>query len=170
VLERLTKLFDSNEKELRRLRPLVQAINALEPEVSKLSDGELQAKTGEFRQRLDQGATLDDLLPEAFAVVREAARRVLGMRPYDVQLMGGIVLHQGRIAEMKTGEGKTLVATLPVYLNALTGRGVHVVTVNDYLARRDAEWMGRHLPLSGPLGGHHRPRPGPGRAPPGLRL
>jgi len=106
VLERLTKLFDSNEKELRRLRPLVQAINALEPEVSKLSDGELQAKTGEFRQRLDQGATLDDLLPEAFAVVREAARRVLGMRPYDVQLMGGIVLHQGRIAEMKTGEGK----------------------------------------------------------------
>jgi len=151
VLERLTKLFDSNEKELRRLRPLVQAINALEPEVSKLSDGELQAKTGEFRQRLDQGATLDDLLPEAFAVVREAARRVLGMRPYDVQLMGGIVLHQGRIAEMKTGEGKTLVATLPVYLNALTGRGVHVVTVNDYLARRDAEWMGaiyRFLGLS----------------------
>ena len=151
MLERLTKLFDSNEKELRRLRPLVQAINALEPEVSKLSDGELQAKTGEFRQRLDQGATLDDLLPEAFAVVREAARRVLGMRPYDVQLMGGIVLHQGRIAEMKTGEGKTLVATLPVYLNALTGRGVHVVTVNDYLARRDAEWMGaiyRFLGLS----------------------
>ena len=110
--------------------------------MSKLSDGELQAKTAEFRQRLAQGATLDDLLPEAFAVVREAARRTLGMRHFDVQLMGGIVLHQGRIAEMKTGEGKTLVATLPVYLNALTGRGVHVVTVNDYLARRDAEWMG----------------------------
>jgi len=151
VLERLTKLFDSNEKEIRRLRQQVQAINALEPEVSKLSDAELQAKTAVFRERLARGATLDELLPEAFAVVRETARRVLGMRPYDVQLMGGIVLHQGRIAEMKTGEGKTLAATLPVYLNALAGRGVHVVTVNDYLARRDAEWMGaiyRFLGLS----------------------
>ncbi|BAS28775.1 preprotein translocase subunit SecA [Limnochorda pilosa] len=151
MLEQLSKLFDSNEKEIRRLRPRVEQINALEPEVSGLSDAELQAKTGEFRQRLEQGASLDDLLPEAFAVVREASRRVLGMRPFDVQLMGGIVLHEGRIAEMKTGEGKTLAATLPVYLNALAGKGVHVVTVNDYLARRDAEWMGaiyRFLGLS----------------------
>ncbi|HFC97180.1 MAG TPA: preprotein translocase subunit SecA [Thermosulfurimonas dismutans] len=140
-----------NERELKKLRPLVERINALEPEMRRLKDHELAAKTAEFRERLSRGATLDDLLPEAFAVVREAARRVLGMRHFDVQLMGGIVLHQGKIAEMKTGEGKTLVATLPAYLNALVGRGVHIVTVNDYLARRDAEWMGavyRFLGLS----------------------
>ncbi len=112
---------------------------------------------------------LDDLLPEAFAVVREASTRVLGMRPFDVQLIGGIVLHQGKIAEMKTGEGKTLVATMPAYLNALTGKGVHIVTVNDYLARRDARWMGGIYRFLGLTGGHHRPRPGRQRAPPGLR-
>src|SRR2546422_1027651 len=132
-----------NERELKRLRPLVGEINALEPEIAVLSDEQLRAKTAEFRQRLANGETLDDLLVEAFAVVREAGRRVLNMRHFDVQLIGGVVLHQGKIAEMKTGEGKTLVATLPAYLNALTGNGVHVVTVNDYLARRDAEWMGQ---------------------------
>jgi len=131
-----------NERELKKLKPIVQKINALEPEIQKLSDAELARKTVEFKERLERGATLDELLPEAFAVVREAARRILGMRHFDVQLMGGIVLHQGKIAEMKTGEGKTLVATLPAYLNALTGKGVHIVTVNDYLAKRDAEWMG----------------------------
>jgi preprotein translocase subunit SecA len=140
----LKKFFGTkHERELKRLRPIVDAVNALEPEMKKLSDAELQAKTPELKQRLDNGATLDDLLIEAFAAVREAGRRVLGMRHYDVQLIGGIVLHQGKIAEMKTGEGKTLVATLPCYLNALEGKGVHVVTVNDYLARRDAEWMGK---------------------------
>ena len=140
----LNKVFGTrHDREVKRLRPLVQRINDLEPSVARLSDQELQAKTPEFKERLDRGESLDSLLPEAFAVVREAAKRTLGMRPFDVQLMGGIVLHQGKIAEMKTGEGKTLVATLPVYLNALTGRGVHVVTVNDYLARRDAEWMGQ---------------------------
>ena len=139
----LTKLFGSkNERELGRLAPLVDQINSLESEMSSLSDAELAGTTALFRQRLDQGAELDDLLPEAFAVVREASVRTLGMRPFDVQLIGGIVLHQGKISEMKTGEGKTLAATMPVYLNALTGRGVHVVTVNDYLARRDSEWMG----------------------------
>src|SRR5687768_6833448 len=132
-----------NEREIKRLRPLVAEINALEPAIKPLTDEQLRAKTTEFRQRLADGATLDDLLPEAFAVVREAGRRVLNMRHFDVQLMGGMVLHKGTIAEMKTGEGKTLVATLPVYLNALEGNGVHVVTVNDYLARRDSEWMGR---------------------------
>src|SRR5881409_669000 len=132
-----------NERELKRLRPLVGEINALEPEIAALSDEQLRAKTAEFRQRLAEGETLDDLLVEAFAVVREAGKRVLNMRHFDVQLIGGAVLHKGRIAEMKTGEGKTLVATLPVYLNALGGRGVHVVTVNDYLAKRDSEWMGR---------------------------
>src|SRR5687767_3436562 len=132
-----------NEREIKRLRPLVAEINALEPTIKPLTDEQLRAKTTEFRQRLADGATLDDLLPEAFAVVREAGRRVLNMRHFDVQLMGGMVLHSGKIAEMKTGEGKTLVATLPVYLNALEGKGVHVVTVNDYLARRDSEWMGR---------------------------
>ena len=142
MLGLLKRLFDPTDKELQRLRELVVEINEYEPEISRLSDADLRAKTGEFRQRLENGATLDDLLPEAFAVVREAAKRTLGMRHFDVQLMGGIVLHQGRIAEMKTGEGKTLVATLPIYLNALTGKGVHLVTVNDYLARRDAEWMG----------------------------
>ncbi|RUM86948.1 MAG: preprotein translocase subunit SecA [Thermodesulfatator sp.] len=131
-----------NERELKKLQPVVGRINALEPEMRKLSDAQLAAKTAEFKERLDRGASLDELLPEAFAVVREVSRRVLGLRHFDVQLLGGIVLHQGKIAEMKTGEGKTLVATLPAYLNALTGRGVHIVTVNDYLARRDAEWMG----------------------------
>lgn len=131
-----------NERELKKLQPIVNAINELEPRISKLTDAELQAKTAEFKEKLSQGATLDDLLIEAFAVVRETAKRTLNMRHFDVQLMGGIVLHQGKIAEMKTGEGKTLVATLPAYLNALTGEGVHIVTVNDYLARRDTEWMG----------------------------
>ncbi|MDX1983000.1 MAG: preprotein translocase subunit SecA [Bryobacteraceae bacterium] len=140
----LAKIFGTkNEREVKKLLPMKEAINVLEPEMQKLSDAELAAKTATFKQRLEQGATLDDLLFEAFAVGREAGKRVLGMRHYDVQLMGGIVLHQGKIAEMRTGEGKTLVATLPVYLNALTGKGVHVVTVNDYLARRDAEWMGK---------------------------
>src|SRR3954468_24616044 len=138
------KLFGtSNERAVRRMQPIVNAINALEPKMQKLSDAELQAKTAEFKQKLDNGATLDDLLIEAFAALREASRRVLKMRHYDVQLMGGMVLHKGSIAEMRTGEGKTLVATLPVYLNALEGKGVHLITVNDYLAKRDAEWMGR---------------------------
>ncbi len=131
-----------NEREIKRLKPIVARINALEPEIQKLSNEELKAKTKEFKERLSRGESLDALLPEAFAVVREAGRRVLGMRHFDVQLMGGIVLHEGKIAEMKTGEGKTLVATLPAYLNALTGKGVHIVTVNDYLAKRDAKWMG----------------------------
>jgi preprotein translocase subunit SecA len=132
-----------NEREIKRLRPLVAEINALEPQIQSLTDEQLRDKTTEFRTRVAEGATVDDLLAEAFAVVREAGRRVLNMRHFDVQLMGGMVLHAGRIAEMKTGEGKTLVATLPAYLNALEGKGVHVVTVNDYLARRDSEWMGR---------------------------
>jgi preprotein translocase subunit SecA len=132
-----------NERELKRIRPLIAEINAKEPEIQALTDEELRARTVEFRHRLAQGQTLEDLLPEAFAVVREAGRRTLNMRHFDVQLIGGIVLHRGKIAEMKTGEGKTLVATLPAYLNALEGKGVHVVTVNDYLARRDSEWMGR---------------------------
>src|SRR6266699_762221 len=132
-----------NDRELKRLRPLVEQINALEPSVQPLSDDALRGKTAEFKQRFANGETLDDLLPEAFAVVREIGRRVLNMRHFDVQLVGGAVLHAGKIAEMKTGEGKTLVATLPAYLNALEGKGVHVVTVNDYLARRDSEWMGR---------------------------
>ncbi len=130
-------------RELKRVMPLVDQIEALEPEVKALSDNELKGKTAEFKKRLEDGETLDDIMPEAFAVVREASVRVLGMRHFRVQLIGGIVLHQGRISEMKTGEGKTLVATLPVYLNALEGKGVHVVTVNDYLARRDSEWMGK---------------------------
>jgi len=139
----LQKIFGSkNERELNRLKPLIRAINELEPEVAQLSDSQLQAKTAEFRERLAGGETLADLLTEAFAVVREVARRTLGQRHFDVQLVGGIVLHEGKIAEMKTGEGKTLASTLPVYLNALTGKGVHVVTVNDYLAKRDAAWMG----------------------------
>ena len=133
----------SNERELKRRQPLVAKINELEPHFEGMSDADLQGLTADFRTRLNQGESLDDLLPEAFAVVREASKRVLGMRHFDVQLVGGMVLHQGRIAEMKTGEGKTLVATLPSYLNALTGKGVHVVTVNDYLARRDSEWMGK---------------------------
>ncbi len=140
----LTKLFGSrNERILKEMYPVVDRINALEESLKSLSDDELKAKTDEFRQRLANGASVDDLLPEAFAVAREASVRVLGMRHFDVQLIGGMVLNSGKIAEMKTGEGKTLMATLPVYLNALTGRGVHVVTVNDYLAARDAEWMGK---------------------------
>jgi preprotein translocase subunit SecA len=138
-----TLLGDPNARKLKKYQPLVAEVALLEEEIQPLSDQELRGKTTEFKQRLDQGETLDDLLPEAFAVVREAARRVLGMRHFDVQILGGIILHTGQIAEMKTGEGKTLVATLPAYLNALTGKGVHVVTVNDYLARRDAEWMGQ---------------------------
>ncbi|OGT58567.1 MAG: preprotein translocase subunit SecA, partial [Gammaproteobacteria bacterium RIFCSPHIGHO2_12_FULL_63_22] len=140
----LTRIFGSrNERLLRQFQKNVARINAMEPELEKLSDSELQAKTAEFKQRIAEGATLDQLLPEAFAVCREASRRVLGMRHYDVQMVGGMVLHSGRISEMRTGEGKTLVATLPVYLNALSGKGVHLVTVNDYLARRDAAWMGK---------------------------
>ena len=132
-----------SQKEVKRIKPIVDKINGFEETISKLSDSELRNKTNEFKKMLSEGKTLDDILPEAFAVVREAAKRVLGMRHFDVQLIGGIILHQGRIAEMKTGEGKTLVATLPVYLNALTGKGVHVITVNDYLAKRDSEWMGK---------------------------
>src|ERR1043166_1089516 len=166
----LTSIFGSkHDRDVKRMVPIVHQINALEPEISQLSDDGLREKTKEFRERLrpvvealdaakkevprdeyaikaaqaDLQAALDDLLPEAFAVAREGGKRILNMRHFDVQLMGGIVPHRGKIAEMKTGEGKTLVATLPVYLNALTGRGVHVVTVNDYLARRDSEWMGR---------------------------
>ena len=139
-----TKVFGTySQRELKSIYPIVDKITALEDEYKQLTDAELQAKTPEFKARLANGETLDDILPEAFAAVREAADRVLGMRPYPVQLVGGIVLHQGRIAEMKTGEGKTLVATLPAYLNALTGEGVHIVTVNDYLAKRDSEWMGK---------------------------
>ena len=140
----IQKIFGTHsENELKRIYPIVDAIEALEPEMQKLSDQELKEKTKEFKRRLEEGETLDDLLPEAFAAVREAAVRTLGMRHYRVQLIGGIILHQGRIAEMKTGEGKTLVSTLPAYLNALTGEGVQIVTVNDYLAKRDAEWMGQ---------------------------
>ena len=144
VLSYLTKIFGSkNERELRKIQPLVDQINALEPQIKALSDDALRAQTGIFKERLDDGAPLDDLLPEAFATVREASWRTLKMRHFDVQLIGGMILHKGRIAEMKTGEGKTLVATLPAYLNSLTGKGVHIVTVNDYLARRDTEWMGQ---------------------------
>ena len=140
----LTKIFGSrNDRLLKQYRKTVERINALESSLESLSDDELRGKTDLFRQRLAQGATLDELLPEAFAVVREGSKRVMRMRHFDVQLMGGMALHQGKIAEMRTGEGKTLTATLPVYLNALSGNGVHVVTVNDYLAQRDAQWMGR---------------------------
>jgi len=137
------KIFgDPNEKELKRLQPIVEKISSYEPDISKLNDGELKNKTTEFKERLDKGETLDDIFPEAFAVVREVAKRVTKMRPFDVQLIGGIILHQGKIAEMATGEGKTLVATMPAYLNALSGNSVHIVTVNDYLAKRDRYWMG----------------------------
>ncbi len=140
----IEKIFGTHsENELKRIYPIVDRIEELEPEMQALSDEELKAKTREFRQRLEDGETMDDILPEAFAAVREAAVRSLGMRPYRVQLIGGVILHQGRIAEMRTGEGKTLVSTLPAYLNALPGKGVHIVTVNDYLAKRDAEWMGK---------------------------
>ena len=131
-----------NDRELKRLDNYVREINALEPDTQKLSDDELKNKTQEFKNRLNQGESLEDILPETFAVVREVGKRTLNMRHFDVQLIGGVVLHEGKIAEMKTGEGKTLVATLPIYLNALTGKGVHLITVNDYLARRDSEWMG----------------------------
>ena len=140
----LTKIFGTaSQREIKKIQPTVDKILAMEEEYKALSEEALKAKTQEFKDRLSAGETLDDILPEAFAAIREAADRVLGMRPYPVQLIGGIVLHQGRIAEMKTGEGKTLVAILPCYLNALTGNGVHVVTVNDYLAKRDSEWMGK---------------------------
>src|SRR5690554_6141771 len=139
----LNKIFDFNKRELKRLEKMADKIDALAPEMERLSDEQLRAKTDEFKNRLQNGETLDDLLIEAFAVVREASRRVLGLYPYKVQLMGGIVLHEGNIAEMKTGEGKTLTSTMPVYLNALAGEGVHVITVNDYLARRDAMEMGK---------------------------
>src|SRR5829696_2343405 len=138
-----------NERDLKKIRPMVAEVNAKEPEIAKLSDSQLREKTEQFRQRLTAGESIDDLLPDAFAVVREAGKRILNMRHFDVQLIGGVVLHRGRIAEMVTGEGKTLVATLPAYLNALESKGVHVVTVNDYLARRDCEWM---LPIYNALG------------------
>ena len=145
----LTSVFGSrNERLVKQLDKVAQKVNALEPEMQKLTDAELQARTPHFKQRVADGESLDKLLPEVFAVCREASRRVLGMRHYDVQLIGGMVLHMGKIAEMRTGEGKTLVATLPVYLNALEGKGVHVVTVNDYLARRDAAQMGKLYNLS----------------------
>ena len=140
----LTKIFGNySAKEIKRILPLQQAVLALEDQYKALSDDELREKTNEFKERLAGGATLDDILPEAFAACREASDRVLGLRHFPVQILGGIILHQGRISEMKTGEGKTLVATLPAYLNALSGKGVHIVTVNDYLARRDSEWMGK---------------------------
>jgi len=138
------KIFGSkNQRELKKLAPIVDQINQLEAKIKPKSDDELKAMTADFKRRIDKGATLDEILPEAYAVVREASVRTTGMRHYDVQMIGGMVLHNGKIAEMRTGEGKTLVATLPTYLNALLGKGVHVVTVNDYLAKRDAEWMGR---------------------------
>ncbi|NBU22263.1 hypothetical protein EBS43_12760, partial [bacterium] len=145
VLQNIAKkIFGTqNERELKSIYPIVERINQLEGQIKPLSDAQLQGKTAEFKQRLANGETLDQILPEAFAVVREAAWRVIGQRHYDVQLIGGITLHRGRIAEMRTGEGKTLVATLPCYLNALEGKGVHVITVNDYLARRDSSWMGK---------------------------
>jgi preprotein translocase subunit SecA len=139
----LKKIFGTkHERDVKRMLPVVAAINALEPAMQALDDESLRGKTDELRKRLADGAEIDEVLPEAFAVCREAARRALGMRHFDVQLIGGMVLHDGKIAEMATGEGKTLVATLPAYLNALTGKGVHIVTVNDYLAKRDAQWMG----------------------------
>ena len=139
----LARIFGtSKDREVKRLTPVLDAVSGHENTCSALTNAELRAKTGEFKGRLANGESLDDLLPEAFAVTREAAKRVTGMRPFDVQVLGGIVLHHGAIAEMLTGEGKTLVATMPLYLNALTGRGAHLITVNDYLARRDSEWMG----------------------------
>ncbi|MBR3575998.1 MAG: preprotein translocase subunit SecA, partial [Clostridia bacterium] len=140
----IEKIFGTySSRELKRIMPIVDKINGFEEATAQLSDSELKAKTEEFKTRYKNGESLDSILPEAFSVVREAAGRVLGMRHFTVQLIGGIVLHQGRIAEMKTGEGKTLVATLPAYLNAITGDGVYIVTVNDYLAKRDSEWMGK---------------------------
>src|SRR4029078_5968536 len=145
-----SKVFGSlNDRKLKKYGPVVAQINALEPEVAALTDDELRGRTAAFRARVEAGAELDDLIPEAFVTVREAAKRTLGQRHFDVQLIGGMILHEGQIAEMKTGEGKTLVATMTVYLNALAGRGVHVVTVNDYLARRDADWMGKSYKFLG---------------------
>jgi preprotein translocase subunit SecA len=139
----INSIFGSqNERTLKQLKPIVDAVNAVEPKIAALTDDALKAKTAEFKERLSKGETLDDLLVEAFACVREASKRTIGLRHFDTQIIGGCVLHQGKIGEMKTGEGKTLVATLPVYLNALEGKGVHVVTVNDYLAKRDMTWMG----------------------------
>ena len=140
----LTKVFGSkNERELKKFKPVVDKINALETEIKGLSDDQLRAQTLLFKDRLAKGESLDDILPEVFATVREASVRTIKQRPFDAQLIGGIVLHRGKIAEMKTGEGKTLAATLPAYLNALSGKGVHIITVNDYLAKRDTEWMGQ---------------------------
>ena len=139
-----SKVFGTrSQREVKRIMPLVEKTESYQSQMQQLTDEQLRDKTREYKKRLAEGATLDDLLPEAFATVREAAKRVLGMEHYRVQIIGGIILHQGRIAEMKTGEGKTLVSTLPAYLNALEGKGVHIVTVNDYLAKRDAEWMGK---------------------------
>src|SRR5437773_2409955 len=145
MLDTIVKKFvgSKTDREVKKIEPIIRKINSLEPQTSSLTNEQLQARTAEFKQRLAQGETIEDILPEAFAVVREAGKRVLNMRHFDVQLIGGYALHQGRISEMKTGEGKTLVATAPAYVNALEGKGVHVVTVNDYLARRDSEWMGR---------------------------
>src|ERR1700710_3025901 len=161
-LDFLKKIFGSqNERTLKKLRPIVEKVNTFEPAISALSDADLRAKTQEFKDRLAKGETLDDLLPEAFATVREASKRVMKMRHFDVQLLGGMARHNGKISEMRTGEGKTLTATLPVYLNALSGKGVHVVTVNDYLASRDAKWMGRlygYLGLSTGITLPHMPR------------
>ena len=140
----LSKIVGTHsEREVKRVIPIVNKIESMEPEMEKLSDEELRGKTDEFKKRLAEGETLDDILPEAYAVVREASKRTIGLRHFRVQLIGGVILHQGRITEMRTGEGKTLVSTLPAYLNALEGKGVHIVTVNDYLAKRDAEWMGK---------------------------
>ncbi|MBU4009250.1 MAG: preprotein translocase subunit SecA, partial [Proteobacteria bacterium] len=139
----LTKIFGSkNDREINKLKPIVEIINSLENKIHSLSDDELKAHTALFRERIERGESLDEILPEAFAVVREVSIRTLHMRHFDAQLIGGMVLHAGKIAEMKTGEGKTLASTLPAYLNAISGKGVHIVTVNDYLAKRDTEWMG----------------------------
>ncbi len=150
----LRRVFDPNEREIARLRPIVEQVNVLEPEMERLSDGELAGRAEHFRHRLEEGETLDDIMAEAFAVAREGSKRALGMRPFDVQIMGAVVLHQGKVAEMKTGEGKTLAATLPLYLNALAGRGTHLVTTNDYLVRWQAEWMGRLYEFLGLTVGH----------------
>ena len=150
------KIFGSySDREIKRVVPIAKKVLTYEDEYANLTDAELRAKTDEFKQRLAAGETTDDILPEAFATVREAAWRVLGMKHFYVQVLGGVILHQGRIAEMKTGEGKTLVSTLPAYLNALTGKGVHIVTVNDYLAKRDSEWMGKVFRFLGLSGGHY---------------
>ena len=164
------KIFGSySQRELKNIRPIVDRVLSLEDKYKAMSDRQLQEQTPALKARLAAGETLDDILPDAFAVCREAADRVLGMRPFPVQVLGGVVLHQGRISEMKTGEGKTLVATLPAYLNALEGKGVHIVTVNDYLAKRDSEWMGKVYRFFGTFRGADRPRPQLRSAPSGLR-